>query len=72
MGWLNLKALKETRSFYKAELKKEGLTEKKRNAYLKALRLAEKIIERKEKSGEKEKHKKFIIKLGQAERLPGE
>ncbi|MBA7538477.1 hypothetical protein ES705_30752 [subsurface metagenome] len=57
MGWLNLKALKETRSFYKAELKKEGLTEKKRNAYLKALKLAEKIIERKENSGEKEKHK---------------
>ena len=57
---INLKALEETRSFYKVELKKEGLTEKKRNDYLKALKSIEKIIKEKEESGEKEKHKKFI------------
>jgi len=44
MWKVRLKALKETRSFYDVELEKEGLTEKKRNAYLKALKLIEKII----------------------------
>lgn len=59
MVLIKLKALKETKSFYKVELKKEGLTEKKRNDYLKALKSIEKIIKEKEGSGKKEKHKKF-------------
>ena len=50
---INLKALEETRSFYKVELKKEDLTEKKRNDYLKALKSIEKIIKEKEESEEK-------------------
>jgi len=31
---LKIKALEETRSFYKWELKKEGLTERERDKYL--------------------------------------
>lgn len=58
---IKLKALKETRSFYNWELKKESLTKKKRNKFLKALKSIEKIIKKKEKSGEKGKHKKFIV-----------
>jgi hypothetical protein len=45
---VKLKALEETRSFYKWELKKEGLTEKKRNKFLKALKFIEKIIKKRE------------------------
>jgi hypothetical protein len=60
MGWLKLKTLKETRSFYKGKLRDKGLTKKERNKYLGALNSIEKIIERKERSGEKRKHKKFI------------
>jgi hypothetical protein len=45
---VKLKALEETRSFYKWELKKEGLTEKKRNEFLKALKSIEKIIKKRE------------------------
>jgi len=57
---IKLKALEETRSFYKVELKKKSLTEKERASYLLALKSIEKIIEEKEKSGEKGKHKIFI------------
>jgi len=57
---IKIKALKETVSFYKVELEKEGLTEKERGKYLKALKIIERIIRGKERSGEKEKHKEFI------------
>jgi len=57
---LKVEALEETRSFYKVELEREDLTEKERDKYLKALKIIEKIIEEKERSGEKRKHKKFI------------
>ena len=60
MWWLQLKALKETRSFYKGELEKEGLTERERYKYLKASKIIEGFIKRKEKAGEKRKHKRFI------------
>ena len=57
---LKLKALKETKSFYKWKLKQKNLTEKERNKFLEALKIIEKIIKKKEESGEKEKHKKSI------------
>ena len=53
MVFLKLKALEETRAFYKVELEKEGLTERERDKYLKALKLIEGFIERKEEAGEK-------------------
>lgn len=45
---VKLKALKETRSFYNWELKKESLTKKERNKFLKALKSIEKIIKKRE------------------------
>jgi len=57
---LKLKALEETRSFYKWELKKEGLTERERDKFLLALESIERIIKEKEKVREKRKHKKFM------------
>ncbi|MBA7586853.1 hypothetical protein ES708_28859 [subsurface metagenome] len=60
MVLIKLKALEETRSFYKWELKKKGLTEKKRNKFLKALKSIEKIIKEKEDSRERGKHKRSI------------
>ena len=45
---VKLKALEETRSFYKWELKKEDLTEKKRNKFSMALNSIEKIIKKRE------------------------
>ncbi|MBA7499833.1 hypothetical protein ES704_02582 [subsurface metagenome] len=57
---IKLKALEETRSFYKVELKKGGLTGKKRKDYLKALKSIEKIIKEERKPGKKLKHKRFI------------
>ncbi|RXG66795.1 hypothetical protein ES695_01350 [Candidatus Atribacteria bacterium 1244-E10-H5-B2] len=60
MVLIKIKALKETISFYKMELEKEGLTERERDKYLKALKIIEKVIKGKERSGEKEKHKEFI------------
>lgn len=58
---VKLKALDETKSFYNAELRKKGLTETERNKYLSALKTIKKIIREKERSGEKRKHKKFIV-----------
>jgi hypothetical protein len=58
---IKLKALKQTKNFYLWELKKEGLTESERSKYLLALKSIEKIIKEKEDSGEKGKHKKFIV-----------
>lgn len=57
---LKVEALKETRSFYNWKLKDKGLTEKQRNEFLKALKIIEKIIKKKEQLGKKLKHKKFI------------
>ncbi|GAJ10233.1 unnamed protein product [marine sediment metagenome] len=50
---LNLRNLEETRAFYKVELKKEDLTERKRDKYLRALKIIEGLIKGKEKAGEK-------------------
>ncbi|MBA7537422.1 hypothetical protein ES705_29689 [subsurface metagenome] len=50
MVLLKLKALEETRSFYKVELKKEGLTEMERNRYLSALKAIDKHIRGKQNS----------------------
>ena len=61
MVLIKIKALEETISFYKMELKKKGLTERERDKYLRALKIIEKIIKGKERSGEKEKHKEFIV-----------
>ncbi|GAH00046.1 unnamed protein product, partial [marine sediment metagenome] len=52
---VNLKNLEETRSFYKLELEKKELTERERDKYSKALKLIEKCISEKEKSGETKK-----------------
>jgi len=60
MGRLKLKALEETRSFYKVELKKEGLTEREKDKYLGALKLIEEHIEKKKKP-EKKKNKHLIV-----------
>jgi len=57
---LKIKALEQTISFYKWELEKKELTEKERDKYLKALKIIEKIIKEKERSGEKRKNKRFI------------
>ncbi len=47
---LKLKALEETRFFYKVELKKEDLTEMERNRYLLALKAIDKHIKGKQNS----------------------
>ena len=60
MVLIKLKALEETRSFYNVELKKKGLTERERDKYLKALKLIEGFIKRKEKAEKEGKHKEFI------------
>ncbi|MBA7543248.1 hypothetical protein ES705_35578 [subsurface metagenome] len=64
---IKLKTLKQTRAFYIWELKREeSLTLSERSKYLLALKSIEKIIEEKERSGEKEgsrereKNKRFI------------
>ncbi|MBA7541905.1 hypothetical protein ES705_34221 [subsurface metagenome] len=45
---VKLEALEETRSFYKAELKKAGLTEMERNSYLSALKAIDQHIKGKQ------------------------
>ena len=50
MVLLKLKALEETKSFYKVELEKEGLTEMERNRYLLALKAIDKHIKGKQNS----------------------
>ena len=55
---VKLKTLKQTKNFYLWELKREkSLTESERSKYLLALKSIKKIIQEKEKSGEKEKSK---------------
>ncbi|GAJ21151.1 unnamed protein product, partial [marine sediment metagenome] len=53
MDIIKLKALEETKSFYKVELKKADLTERERDKYSRALKIIEGIIKRKEKAGRK-------------------
>ena len=50
---LNLRNLEETRAFYKLELKKEGLTERERDKYSRALKIIEGLIKKKGKAGER-------------------
>ncbi|GAH99096.1 unnamed protein product [marine sediment metagenome] len=58
---IKLKTLKQTKNFYLWKLKREeSLTESEKSKYLVALKSIEKIIQEKERSGEKRKHKKFI------------
>ncbi|MBA7564001.1 hypothetical protein ES695_09500 [Candidatus Atribacteria bacterium 1244-E10-H5-B2] len=55
---IKLKTLKQTKNFYIWELKrKESLTESEKSKYLVALKSINKIIQEKENSGEKEKHR---------------
>jgi len=54
-----LKALEETRSFYKVELEKD-LTEKEINKYLRALKLVEGFIEREKKPGEEKSKNPYL------------
>ena len=54
---LNLKALKETKDFYKVELEKEDLTGGEKDSYLKALKIIEGFIGREEKEEAREKGK---------------
>jgi len=58
---VKIKKLEVTRDFYKWKLKDKNLLEKQRDSLLLALKSIEKIIKEKEKSGEKIKHKKFIV-----------
>ncbi len=55
-----LKALEETRSFYKVELKKGDLTEKQKNKYLRASKLVEGFIEKEKKPGKEKKKNPFL------------
>ncbi|MBA7548521.1 hypothetical protein ES705_40982 [subsurface metagenome] len=55
---IKLKTLKQTKNFYLWELKREeSLTESEKSKYLVALKSIKKIIQEKERSGEKEKSK---------------
>jgi len=59
---IKLKTLKQTKKFYLWELKREeSLTESERSKYLLALKSINKIIQEKERSGEREKHKKAVF-----------
>ena len=57
---VKLKALEETKSFYKVELEKGDLTGRERNSYLKALEIIEKCIKREEEAEESRKDNKCI------------
>jgi len=57
---LKIKTLRETLNFYNWKLRDKELTEKKRNEFLKAKKIVERIIWEKELSGEIGKHKKII------------
>lgn len=60
---IKLKTLKQTKNFYLWELKRrESLTESERSKYLLALKSIKKIIQEKEKPGEKEKNKNPYLK----------
>ena len=65
MNNIKLKSLEKTKNFYLYELKKKDLTEKRRNEFLKAKRIIEGIIRKKEESLEIEiERDKHFSKLG--------
>jgi len=65
MNQIKLKTLEKTKNFYLYELKKKDLTEKRRNEFLKAKKIVEKIIREKEESLEIEiERDKHFSKLG--------
>jgi hypothetical protein len=65
MNQIKLKTLEKTKKFYLYELKKKDLTEKRRNEFLKAKKIVEKIIREKEESLEIEiERDKHFSKLG--------
>ena len=59
---VKLKDLEVTRSFYIWKLKEEGLTERKRNKYLVALKIIDQHIEEKQNPGKKEN--RYLNKVG--------
>jgi len=62
---IKLKSLEKTKNFYLYELKKKDLTEKRRNQFLKAKKIIEGIIRKKEKSLEIEiERDKHFSRLG--------
>ena len=62
---LKLKTLEKTKAFYNFELKKKDLTEKRRNEFLKAKKIIERIIREKEESLEIEiERDKHFSKMG--------
>ncbi|MBA7517401.1 hypothetical protein ES705_09467 [subsurface metagenome] len=62
---IKLKSLEKTKDFYLYELKKKDLTEKRRNEFLKAKKIIEGIIRKKEESLEIEiERDKHFSKLG--------
>jgi len=62
---LKIKSLEKTKNFYLYELKKKDLTEKRRNEFLKAKKIIDKIIREKEESLEIEiERDKHFSKLG--------
>ena len=65
MNQIKLKSLEKTKDFYLYELKKKDLTEKRRNEFLKAKKIIEGIIRKKEESLEIEiERDKHFSKLG--------
>lgn len=58
----HLKALKKVRYLYKWELKKEGLTKKERDKYLRALKIVDQRIEKKQNPDKKKN--KYLNKIG--------
>ena len=62
---IKLKSLEKTKAFYNFELKKKDLTEKRRNEFLKAKKIIDKIIREKEESLEIEiERDKYFSKIG--------
>jgi len=59
---VKLKDLEVTRSFYIWKLEEEGLTERKRNKYLVALKIIDQHIEEKQNPGKKKN--KYLNKTG--------
>ncbi|MBA7538584.1 hypothetical protein ES705_30861 [subsurface metagenome] len=56
---ITIEALRNTICYCKWKLRKKELTEKERDKYLKAIKKCEKIINEKEKAGEKRGDKKL-------------
>jgi len=56
---LKLKALEKSKIFYLWKLREEGLREKEQSKYLLTLKSIERVIQEKERSRGKRRHKKF-------------